>query len=31
VLLPGLGHECHLESAEGFESEVRRFLATVGA
>jgi pimeloyl-ACP methyl ester carboxylesterase len=30
VLLPGLGHECYLESADAFESEVRAFLATAG-
>ena len=29
--MPGLGHECYLESAEAFEAEVRDFLATLSA
>jgi len=28
AVMPGLGHECYLESAEAFEAEVRDFLAT---
>lgn len=30
VVLPGLGHECFLESPEACEAEVRRFLKTLG-
>ena len=30
VVMPGLGHECHLESADRFETEVRRFLTSLG-
>ncbi len=30
VVMPGLGHECHLESADGFEAEVRSFLTSLG-
>ena len=29
VVMPGLGHECHLESADRFETEVRRFLTSL--
>jgi len=29
AVMPGLGHECYLESADAFETEVRDFLATV--
>lgn len=28
VILPGLGHECYLESSETFNAEVRRFLSS---
>ncbi len=31
TLMPGLGHECYLESPEAFETEVRAFLATISA
>jgi pimeloyl-ACP methyl ester carboxylesterase len=31
AVMPGLGHECYLESAEAFEREVRDFLATISA
>ena len=27
--MPGLGHECYLESAESFDTEVRNFLLTL--
>ncbi len=27
--MPGLGHECYLESAEAFDAIVRSFLLTV--
>jgi len=30
VVMPGLGHECYLESAGAFDAEVRAFLATTG-
>ena len=30
AVMPGLGHECHLESADGFEAEVRTFLTSLG-
>ena len=30
AVMPGLGHECHLESADGFEAEVRSFLTSLG-
>ena len=30
TVMPGLGHECFLESAEAFDAEVRRFLEGVG-
>jgi pimeloyl-ACP methyl ester carboxylesterase len=29
TVMPGLGHECYLESAETFDAEVRSFLRTV--
>jgi pimeloyl-ACP methyl ester carboxylesterase len=31
TVLPGLGHECYLESAETFATEVRKFLLTQGS
>lgn len=31
TVMPGLGHECYLESAESFEAEVRNFLLKVGS
>jgi pimeloyl-ACP methyl ester carboxylesterase len=31
VVMPGLGHECYLESAEAFDSEVRAFLLDISA
>jgi len=30
TIMPGLGHECYLESPDAFDSEVRRFIGTVG-
>ena len=30
-VMPGLGHECYLESAEAFENEVRSFLSNIEA
>jgi pimeloyl-ACP methyl ester carboxylesterase len=30
AVMPGLGHECHLESADRFETEVRSFLTSLG-
>ncbi len=30
AVMPGLGHECHLESPDAFETEVRRFLTSLG-
>jgi pimeloyl-ACP methyl ester carboxylesterase len=30
VVMPGLGHECYLESADAFNAEIRVFLRTVG-
>ena len=29
AVMPGLGHECSLESAETFDKEVRNFLRTI--
>jgi pimeloyl-ACP methyl ester carboxylesterase len=31
TVMPGLGHECYLESAETFDAEVRGFLRTIAA
>jgi pimeloyl-ACP methyl ester carboxylesterase len=31
TVMPGLGHECYLESAEGFDTEVRNFLLKRGS
>ena len=31
AVMPGLGHECYLESAEAFDTEVRDFLAAIPA
>jgi pimeloyl-ACP methyl ester carboxylesterase len=31
TVMPGLGHECYLESAQAFEAEVRTFLSRVDA
>jgi pimeloyl-ACP methyl ester carboxylesterase len=31
TIMPGLGHECYLESAETFDAEVRAFLTRVGS
>jgi pimeloyl-ACP methyl ester carboxylesterase len=29
TVMPGLGHECYLEAAEAFDTEVRSFLLTL--
>jgi pimeloyl-ACP methyl ester carboxylesterase len=31
TVMPGLGHECYLESAEAFDAQVRSFLLQVEA
>ena len=31
TVMPGLGHECYLESAEAFDTEVRGFLLKLEA